>query len=180
MQSRWLDAGAGRANAQKEYMLQLKDKINSPELLAVAFKKPFFTGIPSKSKMKYLSGRWFEEIPDSELGTFDVITDFFGPVSYGKDSLEIVNKYLRLLNAGGEIFISMPMNAAVLSTERSKVVSLSEWIKMQLEVSANYEVEISHTRILKIKYLQGPAIQLSRIKQTSFKSGLPPERFYIE
>lgn len=177
---RWLDAGAGRANAQREFLETVPNFNDAPELVALAYKKPFFVGIPKGSKMKYLSGRMIEEIPDQELGTFDIISDYFGPTSYAKDSISVMNKYLRMIRDQGEIFISLPMFATVFRSQNGEVVSLGRWLREQLELSGDFEAELYHGQVLHVKCLNKSGYQLPELQQTRFTSDSPPSRTYQE
>lgn len=178
--ARWLDAGAGRANAQLELLATIPNFDDSPELVAVAVKKPFFVKLPKTNKMSYLSGRFLEDITDAELGSFDIITDFFGPTSYAKDSIEIVNKYLRLIRSHGDIFISFPMEATVYRPALSKYQSLSRWIAEQLLSVGDFEVEVYNGQVIRIKPLGKTEYQLPMLEQVRFESGTPPIRIYQE
>lgn len=62
-------------------------------------------------KFKLLTGRYFEDIPDHELTNgkkVKVITDFFGVLSYTERIDLVMQKYLRLLDKDGSIFIAQP------------------------------------------------------------------------
>jgi SAM-dependent methyltransferase len=55
-------------------------------------------------KLRILSGKLFEEVSDT-LEKADLITDIFGIFSYAWDPMQVLQKYLDLLNVGGSIYI---------------------------------------------------------------------------
>lgn len=54
---------------------------------------------------KYLSGRYFEDIPAEEIGQANLITDYFGAFSYSAHKFEILKKFAQMLAPGGVAFI---------------------------------------------------------------------------
>ncbi len=179
-EQRWLDSGAGRANAQLDLLKEFSNLNEAPELVALAYKRPFFVRLPKTEKMKYLSGRKLEEISDSELGKFDVITDFFGPASYGSDSIAVVNKYLRMTSLNSEIFLALPMMSVVYNSRLHKGVGLGDWLKQQLEDAGGFEVEMIHPHTLRIRRLNESSFQLPLLQQIRFGADAPPSRTYRE
>lgn len=70
-----------------------------------------FANRKKSNKFKLLTGRFFEDIPDHELHNgkkVKVITDFFGVLTYAERIDLVMQKYLRLLDKGGSIFIAQP------------------------------------------------------------------------
>jgi len=76
-------------------------------------------------KLQIISNRWFEEIPDQELGTYDLITDMYGITTYSTNPSEVLNKYFRLLNENGSIFIR---TGKIFIENGNDSISLEEWL----------------------------------------------------
>lgn len=171
---RWLDSGAGRALAQKEYLNQATAPAQTT---AVSYKKPWF--VWSKKNLNYMSDRFIEDISDQELGQFDLITDFFGPYSYTDNPVAIINKYLRLLNTNGRIYLSFISEySAVINSDKS-VIALHQWIVHQLKQHPNYfRIEIQQS-VLMIEILAQNQVQLPGLKLEYFSAAeLVPVRKY--
>lgn len=175
-QDRWLDAGAGRAKAQIEYLekrkLEAKDSL---QMVALAFKKPWFTQVP-KENFKYISGSYFEDIPDYQLGLFSVITDYFGPFSYSKNPVAVLNKYLRLLKAGGKIFISSTPYQSSIYVPDQGLISLHTWIQKYLEkFPDDYKIS-KNLNTLEIQSVSEVIQQLPDAELIYFFAESPPVR----
>ena len=176
---RWLDAGAGRARAQLD-LLDLK-KSNSesvPEMIALSFKKPWFVS-RKKESFQYLEGRFIEDYTTSELGTFDLITDLFGPYSYSKNPVVVLNQYLNLLNIHGTLRIySTSLTSGIWVN--GQLMSLENWISQKLSTQqskAIFETEIAHG-LISVRRISKGSIQLPAINLILFSSDTPPRRKY--
>jgi hypothetical protein len=83
----------------------LKDR---PKILAVSkeMERKIDTG-PYQGKLETMTGRFFEDIPSSELGRPNLILDPIGVMSYTAHPSEVLRKYLEILAPGGDIYLFM-------------------------------------------------------------------------
>jgi SAM-dependent methyltransferase len=179
---RWLDSGAGRAIAQLEYLsLFKKYEFSSPQLVALAYKKPWFV-TSKKINFKYLSGRKLEDYTTTELGKFDLITDFFGPFSYTENAIQVLNVYLDILNVGGtlKIYFTSPHN--VVYNKNNEIVSLETWLIQNLNknsISDAFEVTFEKGTLTVIRKKE-QVFKLPALELNYFYADLPPIRKYKE
>ena len=176
---RWLDSGAGAAGAMKSYLKMLgSNSLQIPELVALAFKRPLSTFFSKLGSIIYLSGRKIEEIPDHQLGTYDLITDFYGPVAYSENPFKVVNKYLRLVRENGVILLKLDFINTVIDSQTGKAKSLAEWLKSELQLDPSIEVKLIHHSVLRITVKQVSNFQIRELPIIFFKSGPPPTRSF--
>lgn len=176
---RWLDAGAGRARAQLDLLNLKKSKSESaPEMIALSYKKPWFV-TAKKESFKYLEGRFIEDYHPSELGTFDLITDLFGPYSYSKNPVVVLNQYLNLLNIHGSLRIYSTALTTGIWVD-GQLMSLENWISQKLNTSkakSIFETEIAHG-LISVRRISQESFQLPAINLILFSSDTPPHRKY--
>jgi len=125
--------------------------------------KPRVTGVtfvmernpPAQPKLNFYTGRFFEEIAESELGSAALISDFYGVVSYSPNLSQVIQRYHQILKTGGKAyilvgdFVERPQVGAVgwdapLANSRVKKangteVSLLDWLKSLKGFSASVE-----------------------------------------
>lgn len=179
---RWLDSGAGRALAQLEYLSLFKSSaLDSPELIALAYKKPWFV-TSNKKKFKYLGGRKLEDYSILELGKFELITDFLGPLSYSKNPAQVLNIYLDMLNVDGTLKIYFWNSYSSVQNRYGELVSLENWIAQNLGKNFGddiFEVTVEKRTLTVIKKKQ-QIFKLPDLDLTYFYAELPPIRKYKE
>ncbi len=145
--------------------------------------------IPVMENHKTMLGRFLENIPDSEIGSVDLITDIFGPYAYSHQADQVLSKYLRLLTSEGSIylFLGNPEIDGVSGVVERKGASLTleEWVRS----IPGLRVETSETRAygklgvtLIIKKVPGFEVTVPRLELDPMRSagGTPPFRQYIE
>lgn len=98
-QGHWIDLGAGRATAMKSYMANYRTPF---QMTAIAYKKIFGA---KPSRITYLTGKLFSEIPNNEIKKADIITDYYGVLSYTNTFVADLNKALGLLKNNGILYI---------------------------------------------------------------------------
>lgn len=140
---------------------------------------------------RWLEGRYFEDIPDAEIGPAELITDVFGVLAYAPRLDEVVRKYLRLLRDDGVAFIhlGMPYEGMVEKNiwiwRDSKRLGLVEWLQSIPGVQAR-RIEFATGRT---GYRKANALELKRLSPTPvvpdlelivYKDGAPPYREYRE
>ncbi len=176
---RWLDAGAGRARAQLDLLELKKSKSESvPEMIALSYKKPWFV-TTKKESFKYLEGQFIEDYHPAELGTFDLITDLFGPYSYSKNPVIVLNQYLNLLNIHGSLRIYATSLTSGIWVD-GQLMSLENWISQNLstpQAKAIFETEIAHG-LISVRRISKGSVQLPAINLILFSSDTPPRRKY--
>ena len=60
---------------------------------------------PKIEGLRLLSGRFFEEIPNQEISSADIITDLYGVMSYSPRVDKVLSKYHSILKKGGRAYI---------------------------------------------------------------------------
>jgi SAM-dependent methyltransferase len=198
---RWLDAGAGKARAMTDFSRRYRRREREkplPALVAVGVKKPedIAPSLLDQRRFRYLEGRFIEDIPDNELGHFDVITDLYGPFSYSTDISLILRKYLSLLRPGGVIYLAASFNRSMKESdpefigpglrrttvldENGHALSMEEWF----DRIAGIEVKKTSppgfiNETYEIRRLSGaPLPEISPLKLIHFKAHKPPERLF--
>jgi hypothetical protein len=176
---RWLDAGAGRARAQLQFLeMKKKSSESPPEMVALSYKKPWFV-TAKKESFKYLEGRFIEDYHPSELGSFDLITDLFGPYSYSKNPITVLNQYLELLNVHGNLRIySTSVTSDIWAN--GQLISINTWISQTLntpQAKAIFETEVKHG-LISVRRINKGSFQLPSINLILFSSDTPPHRKY--
>ncbi|MBI3556852.1 MAG: hypothetical protein HY074_11365 [Deltaproteobacteria bacterium] len=185
--NRWLDVGAGHARAQKEYLLGKRGFFDwifkgRADVVAVAAKvakptrysKMVDTAVEGSRKFLGLFGRYVEDIPDQELGRADVITDVFGAISYSERVDAVLNKYLRVLNAGGSIYIhTSPEHTKIIRKDGTQV-TLVQWLDSVDGLAVKVEamsIVVTPTRV---------GVVVPTLKLVGGKADVPPERVFQE
>ncbi len=85
--SEWIDLGSGKNLAIASYFSIYKSEERSKlHATGITYRIPIDRGfnhiLPDEGNFKSIVGRFFEDIPISELPKADIITDVFGPLSY--------------------------------------------------------------------------------------------------
>lgn len=86
----------------------------------------------SKGRLKYISGHFFEDLEQGEVGQADLITDLFGAFSYSKNKFDILRKMISLLKPGGTIVIWTIWPKIKILSETSDLteVNLKQYLEM--------------------------------------------------
>lgn len=176
---RWLDSGAGRAYAQKTFLKSFNHSEEAPELIALSYKKPALLLPVFSKKFKYQEGRWLEDIPNKELGKFDLITDLYGPFSYSKDPIQVLNKYLDLLSVNGEIYFSFEFRSNIIEIN-GKAEPLSDWLLETAKFQNDFEIEQISLVAFRIRLLKPTQFHWPQLNLSQFSSNLPPFRRFEE
>lgn len=81
-------------------------------------------------KLRHLVGRYFEIIPNNEIGEADLICDVAGVFSYSHSVDVVLRKYFELLNPGGKTYIRFGFG---LSQNKVRIgareISLEQWVR---------------------------------------------------
>jgi hypothetical protein len=116
---RWLDIGAGEANAILDYYTPAYDSVNpegrqrrgaKAEAIAISIedrRTPLWQQTAARlrdGQIRYLFGKRLGQYSQEELGQFDVITDMIGGFSYTDNLSRFMEKVMGLLEVNGSFF----------------------------------------------------------------------------
>lgn len=215
-QQRLLDAGGGAFYFAEEMVSLRKPPKGSSELSAAL--KPKLTtfletpltqrppvtsislnlerkNIPTyEGRLKLFWGRFFAEIPETELGKFDLIADLKGIFAYSPDADEVLRRYVQLLTDSGVIYLYLGSDdrqgfayTSTVKTKDGRKITLAEWVqglpglKTQLLAGSGAAAQ-SANRSLRIQLVDRAKLNipvLSLLGIDSQKDG-PPTRVYYE
>ena len=116
---RWLDIGAGQAQAILDYYLpenaaapaeNCRGSGSKARAVAISIEdrrtenwKQQVAGL-SDDRIRYLYGKRLRQYSPEELGKFQIITDVYGGFTYTEDLSQFVGKVLGLLEVGGSFY----------------------------------------------------------------------------
>lgn len=113
----WIDLGAGDGLAIFQYYSKFDGRASTQ---GISYKETpgFIDEVEGKLPInsEYLSGRLFEEISQAELKPADIITDYFGVISYTKHLSLVLKKTLSALKTEGSLFIYQGSDKTRFST----------------------------------------------------------------
>lgn len=140
---------------------------------------------------RWLEGRYFEDIPDTEIGPAELITDVFGVLAYAPRLDEVVRKYLRLLRDDGFAFIHLGLPGEGSVDDRIWIwrdgarLGLVEWLQSISGVQAR-KIEFGtgtygtrKARALELRRTS-PSPLVPSLELIEYKDGAPPYREYRE
>ncbi len=214
-QQRLLDGGGGAFYFAEEVVslrklppsatgLNAKVKSGLSQFLETPIsKRPLVTGISLNLERKHiptyegrlslLTGRFFAEIPEVELGKFDLITDLKGIFAYSPDADEVIRRYLSLINDSGVIYLYLGEDdrqgfsyTSTVRTKDKRKLPLAEWVqglpglKIQLLVGSGATAP-NQNRTLRIQVLDRGKISVPSLSLLGIDSQSdPPTRVYFE
>lgn len=175
--SHWLEAGGGEGKAVFDYHEARGEAMVT--LLSVD------TEQNSRDRLSVVKGRLLEEIPHSELGKFELITDVYGPFAYSKQPDLVLSKYLEMLVPGGKIFTvtdSRIDDRGGIFLSGGRRMDFFEWLKSTKGIRVELEDRDVHRVITierdsnfeNIEFPTGPLAEFYRVPT------MPPYRFLGE
>lgn|GEM_PF-4698227 len=185
----WLDMGAGLMIAQKEYIELVGDQFAHfhndkviPRITGVSYDAVEWSdsGLTANATpnltVRHLYGL-LEDFKDSEIGGADIITDYFGVVSYTRDVSGTLNRYLRLLKKGGYIFLRIGPDGYRTSVIQEGVEqTLFNWL-----LSFDAVELVKEIGVLKIKYNRQFKFPKLKLKDYDRQyEGVPIRLFNVE
>jgi SAM-dependent methyltransferase len=207
---RWLDIGAGAAQAILDYYApeaQSAGKMCSGaggRVRAVAIsiedrrteKWRRRAASLDDGRIQYLAGRRLRQYAPDELGKFQIITDVFGGFSYTDDLSGFVERALRLLDTGGVFYTLMQSVHLENGSDNPKTSYLTEmvdaagrdqkvcsWLKHISCVEVTCESKSNWqapTELINIRKVCGD-VSVPHISLLKYEAGDPPgRRFQIE
>lgn len=100
----WIDLGSGDGKAIYDFYFSFEGRAKTTGVVLVEPEFSVRKHLPQQS-YSHFSGRFFEDIPLEEFEKADVITDYYGVLSYTKDFSGALAKILALLKPNGTLYI---------------------------------------------------------------------------
>lgn len=203
---RWLDIGAGAAQAILDYYA-LEGDAPSGEKCARPGGKARAVAMSIEDRrtdkwreraaslgddrIRYLAGKRLREYSPEELGTFQIITDVFGGFTYTEDLSRFVDKVLSLLEVGGVFYTLVPGVHLEDGKDKLGVFYLTElenaagrpekvcsWLKKTTCVQVTCESKSDWKRPTEVINVRKVCSDTSvaRMKLVEFQAGYPPDR----
>jgi len=202
---RWLDIGAGTAQAILDYHAPEADasgqKCRRPAERAGAVAMSIEDRRTDKwreraallgdDRVRYLSGRRLRQHSPEELGKFQIITDVFGGFSYTEDLSGFVEKVLSLLEIGGAFYTLIPgvhlehakdklgiLYLTELEDDAGRPLKVCSWLKQTACAQVTCESKSDWKRPTELINIQKLCSDVSvpRLKLWEFEAGYPPAR----
>lgn len=169
--------------------IQQKEPSTKPNVIGVTFKMD--GPIPTdNSKIKVLTGRFLEAIPNHEIGTVDLVTDLYGVLAYTHSLDVALQKYLTLLSPSGVIYFetgsSPTQSHTEIRTRSGQRVSLIEWLSTNPTLKVEFVkvdpslLEREPNYIIKIKKKEGIEPKIPALTLTEIQAMAPPRRVFTE
>lgn len=200
---RYLDSGSGEGLALSQ--VKSFDFDNRIEAIGVTAKMETNPKEIEKPGLRiFADGRFLEEIPNQDLGKFDLIVDNYGPYAYSADPLSVFIKYLQLTQTGGSIFIQTGHRdrqlVEVPGHELTAHIPLEYYLRLVLQPLIQNKTLVIETlpskgmtlgqkeyepyRVLSIQVLQeidwGLVTSLKTLKLKDIHPGNPPNKILTE
>jgi len=207
---RWLDIGAGAAQAILDYYAPADDAAPAQKCRRSAEKaRAVAMSIEDRrtdkwreqaarlgdDRMRYLSGKRLRQYSPEELGKFQIITDVFGGFSYTEDLSRFVGKVLSLLEVGGGFYTLVPgvhleggdklgtWYLTELENAAGRPEKVCSWLKKCTCAKVTCESKSDWKRPTELINIRKVCSDTSvpRMKLVEFQAGYPPDRrFQLE
>jgi len=203
---RWLDIGAGAAQAILDYYAPADDAAPAQKCRRSAEKaRAVAMSIEDRrtdkwreqaarlgdDRMRYVSGKRLRQYSPEELGKFQIITDVFGGFSYTEDLSGFVERVLRLLETGGVFYTLVPGVHLEHAKDKLGILYLTEledaagrpekvcsWLKQTACAQVTCESKSDWKRPTELINIRKVCSDVSvpRLKLWEFEAGFPPAR----
>jgi hypothetical protein len=203
---RWLDVGAGQAEAILDYYLPEdataeKCRGSGPRAGAVAISiedrrtddwKQQVAGLGDE-RIRYLFGKRLRQYSPDELGKFQIITDVYGGFTYTEDLSQFVDKVLGFLEVGGSFYTLATgvhledgkdkvgtLYLTELEDAFGRPVKVCSWLKKIscVQVTCESKTDLKRpTQLIKIRKVCSDT-SVPRMKLVEFEAGYPPGRCF--
>ena len=203
---RWLDVGAGQAEAILDYYLPEdataeKCRGSGPRAHAVAISiedrrtddwKQQVAGL-GDGRIRYLFGKRLRQYSPEELGKFQIITDVYGGFTYTEDLSQFVDKVLGFLEVGGSFYTLATgvhledgkdklgtLYLTELEDAFGRPVKVCSWLKKISCVQVTCESKSDRERPTELIKIRKDCSDTSvpRMKLVEFEAGYPPGRCF--
>jgi SAM-dependent methyltransferase len=203
---RWLDVGAGAAQAILDYYKPGDDATPAEKCAGLAGRaRAVAMSIEDRrtdkwreqaaslgdDRIRYLSGKRLRQYSPEELGRFQIITDVFGGFSYTEDLSGFVERVLRLLEIGGAFYTLVPGVHLEHAKDKLGILYLTEledvvgrplkvcsWLKQTACAQVTCESKSDWKRPTELINIRKVCSDVSvpRLKLWEFEAGYPPSR----
>jgi SAM-dependent methyltransferase len=202
---RWLDIGAGAAQAILDYYAPENDaraqkcgrSAEKARAVAVSIedrrtdKWRAQAASLGDDRIRYLSGRRLRDYSLEELGKFQIITDVFGGFSYTEYLSQFVEKVLSLLEIGGVFYTLVPgvhlehakdklgiLYLTELEDAAGRPLKVCSWLKQTACAQVTCESKSDWKRPTELINIRKVCSNISvpRLKLWEFEAGYPPAR----
>ncbi len=172
----WIDLGGGEGRAVEDYLKSKNLNLKSGKVVLITYKLGRWFGISNyQNRLQVFQSRLLEDIPVQEIPKAQLMTDFFGVLSYTLDLEKSLNIILNRLNLNGEIYIYSSHRHTLIESQKERL-SLTEFLKR----ISGIQVE-GQRGILKItKVSQQVSIPKLELIQLEEASKPPFRRFKIK
>jgi SAM-dependent methyltransferase len=207
---RWLDIGAGAAQAILDYYAPEGDPPSGEKCArSVSKARAVAMSIEDRrtdkwreqaanlgdDRLRYLTGKSLRHYSVEELGKFQIITDVFGGFTYTADLSRFVEKVLSLLEVGGVFYTLVPgvhleggdklgvFYLTELENAAGRPEKVCSWLKQTAGVQVTCESKSDWkrpTELIKVEKVRSD-VSVPRMKLLEFVAGYPPDRrFQLE
>ena len=207
---RWLDIGAGAAQAILDYYAPEGDPPSGEKCArSVSKARAVAMSIEDRrtdkwreqaanlgdDRLRYLTGKSLRHYSVEELGKFQIITDVFGGFTYTADLSRFVEKVLSLLEVGGVFYTLVPgvhleggdklgvFYLTELENAAGRPEKVCSWLKQTAGVQVTCESKSDWKRPTELINIRKVCSDVSvpRLKLWEFEAGYPPaRRFQLE
>jgi hypothetical protein len=164
----WIDAGAGRALAHRDYARFGRARMTSVSLTRPA--DPELEAFERSAKdrgFRYLHGNPIENLSPRKLGAADLITDVYGPAVYAANLGKVMGVYVNTLKRGGRIYLLLDGHTSFQKS--GKPSSFEAWLEsgsgLRVVARGTHEDSIA-TRYRLAR--NRPPVKESYVKRTEF------------
>ena len=202
---RWLDIGAGAAQAILDYYAPEGD-LPSGEKCARSVSKARAVAMSIEDRrtdkwreqaanlgddrLRYLTGKSLRHYSVEELGKFQIITDVFGGFTYTADLSRFVEKVLSLLEVGGVFYTLVPgvhleggdklgvFYLTELENAAGRPEKVCSWLKKTTCAKVGCESKSDWKRPTELIIVEKVCgnVSVPRMKLLEFVAGYPPDR----
>ncbi len=167
----WVDLGAGKANAQVDYLKTFTNPRLAAKTTAVAYKiDRWFSPAKFNGKLEIREGA-FESQQTEQWQKADLITDLFGVISYSRDLHTSLQKIFDLMNVNAELYV-FGIHYTTSFTGKNQVLGLFEFL--QTIEGLKVEGRLGVIKVVKTKEsIKVPNLTLNRLTDEA-----PPGRSF--
>jgi len=165
----WMDLGGGRGNAVEQFLQDFSDLGRAPRVVLVSYSLGFLRSLSDfNGRLQVFKGRYWEDIPQREIPSVNLVSDFFGVLSYTHDLSLCLQKVFDSLVVGGHLFLHSTHYITHIRNRAQKVLSLTEFLSSieGLEVEGKFG-------ILKVKKAQAN-VQIPKLRLVGLDNGPRP------
>jgi SAM-dependent methyltransferase len=183
----FLDVGSGRGKAIAQFIKEYRAKANffgfkskrKPLAIGVSVIKredPLVNELrqANPDNLKFITGKFVEDIPAAEFGRPKIITDFFGALSYTEDFGRVLQTYLDVLHNDGKIFLYVGLKERNLFFKDGKQMNMLEFLKTIPDLKVEHSITGQSITLSKAS----PQVRLPKLRLKFYKAGTPPTREY--